>query len=64
MRYVIGTLSLALLVGCTPPVGQSNHQNLNVQECRKIAEETFRSGRPNYDQCPGYMPDGQVVEQF
>ncbi len=64
MRIFVGILSLVVLAGCAAPTSQSNHQNLDVAECQRLAEETFRSGKLNYDLCPGYMPDGQPVELF
>jgi hypothetical protein len=64
MRYFVGIIGLVLLASCTAPVSQSNHQNLNVKECREMAQETFRSGKLNYNLCPGYMPDGQETELF
>ena len=50
------------VAACTAPSGQSNHLNLNVKECRALAEETFRSGKLNFNLCPGYTPDGQDIE--
>jgi hypothetical protein len=53
------------LAGCAQSSGEkSNHQNLNVVECQKIAEETFAAGKISHNLCPGYMPDGQPVELF
>lgn len=64
MRYFVGIVGLVLIAGCSASVSQSNHQNLNVEECRQLAQETFVSGKLNNDLCPGYMPDGQPVELF
>jgi hypothetical protein len=64
MRYGAAMLCLVLVAGCTAPASQSNHQNLNVKECRQLAEDTFRSGKLNYNLCPGYAPDGQKIELF
>ncbi|MGB0440874.1 MAG: hypothetical protein ACPGFC_12355, partial [Paracoccaceae bacterium] len=51
-----------VLVGCGPGSETSNHQNLNFAECKRLADETARSGKLNFDLCPGYMPDGYPVE--
>ena len=64
MRVLCGVFGLTILVGCDVPASQSNHQNLNVKECRELALETQKSGVPNYNLCPGYMPDGYEVELF
>lgn len=61
---ILAVLAAVTLTGCAAPTSQSNHQNLNVKECQALAEETFRSGKLNYDLCPGYMPNGQPVELF
>jgi hypothetical protein len=61
----LGVCIGGILVGCAPPRGQqSNHQNLNVEQCQKIAQETFAAGKISHNLCPGYMPDGQPVELF
>ncbi|MEM6619792.1 MAG: hypothetical protein AAF631_10870 [Pseudomonadota bacterium] len=55
----------ALLLGvaaCTPPASQSNHQNLSVEDCRRIAQEVFASGGLSYNLCPGYKPTGEKIE--
>ncbi len=62
VRILVTLLSAGFLMGCAAPESESNRQNLNVAECRALAEETRRSGRPNYNLCPGYMPDGYTVE--
>jgi hypothetical protein len=64
MRYFVGVFGLVVLASCTTSVSQSNHQNLNVKECREMAQETFRSGKLNHNLCPGYMPNGQKIELF
>lgn len=64
MRIFVGLICLASLAACVAPPSQSNHQNLNVTECRALAQETFRSGKLNYNLCPGYMPNGQPIELF
>jgi len=63
------TLIAALLGGCTelprsndPETGKPKPSNLNVEYCRKIADETARAGKLNYHLCPGYMLDGYPVE--
>ena len=63
------TLIAAVLAGCAPtprPIdpetGKPVPSNLNVEYCRKIADETARSGKLNYHLCPGYMLDGYPVE--
>jgi len=67
---MIRTVLIAgFLAGCTavprpidPATGQSKPSNLNFAYCKKIADETARSGKLNYKLCPGYMPDGYPIE--
>ncbi|MDR6266187.1 MULTISPECIES: hypothetical protein [Rhodobacterales] len=52
-----------LLAACAPPSGQkSNHQNLNVKECKQIADAVFDAGKLSNNLCPGYMPSGEPIE--
>ncbi|GGA23388.1 hypothetical protein [Neptunicoccus cionae] len=52
-----------LTAACNGPVSdQSNHQSLDFEYCREIAQETARAGDLNYNLCPGYMPNGEKVE--
>ena len=64
MRVVLILSTVGMIAACAAPASKSNHQNLDVAECRALAEETFRSGKLNYDLCPGYAPDGQKIEIF
>lgn len=63
MKWIVCMVSGALMVACAAPSSQSNHQNLNVAECRALAQETLRSGKLNYNLCPGYLPTGEPVFQ-
>ncbi|MDG1236196.1 MAG: hypothetical protein P8P16_07575 [Amylibacter sp.] len=64
MRFFVGLICFAVLTACVAPSSQSNHQNLNVANCRALAQETFASGKLNYNLCPGYLPNGEPVELF
>lgn len=64
MWRVLGMLGVLVVAGCTVPSSQSNHQNLDVTACQKLADETFRAGALNYNLCPGYAPNGQKIELF
>lgn len=58
------SLVMIVLAGCsaTNSGDASKPSNLNVAYCQKIADETARAGKLNYNLCPGYMPDGYPVE--
>ena len=62
MKLVLLVVFGVGVAACNVPSSQSNHQNLNVKDCRALAEETVRSGKLNFNLCPGYMPDGQDIE--
>ena len=64
MRIVFGLIGVLVVVGCAALSSQSNHQNLDVTACQKLADETFRAGALNYNLCPGYAPNGQKIELF
>ena len=64
MRNVFGVIGVFMVTGCAVPSSQSNHQNLDVTACQKLADKTFRAGTLNYNLCPGYAPNGQKIELF
>ena len=66
MRTVIFAAGIVGLAACAPApdASQSNHLNLDVKECQRLAKETFAKGELNYNLCPGYAPDGQKIELF
>lgn len=63
MRYFC-LFGLLLSAGCTPPPSESNHQNLDVAECREIGVAVAESGKLSNNLCPGYMPNGLPVEDY
>ena len=59
--------ALIFLSACTVPPGSAARDpnmpsQLNFAYCERIAEETRRSGKLNYNLCPGFMPDGYWIE--
>ena len=64
MKVCFGVFLLGVLAACSVPPSQSNHQNLDVAECQRLANAVLAAGKLDYNLCPGYAPDGQKIELF